>query len=127
MKHDKLEALAQCIPLPRHVLPVSQYGSVIRIRDPDRHQNLIICSLVQCQPSRKFHANPFGNFCAKLLTDRQTDKQRQLHIFLGGGNYTTFSSTVFYRHIPGWAGFPKAVKESHCSEFLYRPSALPVS
>ena len=23
----------------------------------------------------KFHANPFGNLCAKLLRDRQTDKQ----------------------------------------------------
>jgi len=34
----------------------------------------------------KFHANPFGSFCAKLLTDRQTDKQRRLHILLGGGN-----------------------------------------
>jgi len=34
---QKLEALGQCIPLPRHVLPVSRYrsisvsGSVIRI------------------------------------------------------------------------------------------------
>jgi len=25
-------------------------------------------------------------FCAKLLTERQTNKQRQLHILLGGGN-----------------------------------------
>jgi len=45
-----LEALGQCIPPPGHVLPVSQYGSW----------------------SWKFHANPFGSFCAKLLTNRQT-------------------------------------------------------
>jgi len=28
----------------------------------------------------------FKKFCAKLLTDRQTDKQRRLHILLSGGN-----------------------------------------
>ena len=27
----KLEALGQCIPSPRHILPVSQYGSLIQI------------------------------------------------------------------------------------------------
>jgi len=36
----------------------------IRIRDPDRHQNLIICSSAHCQPSPKFHANPLGSFCS---------------------------------------------------------------
>jgi len=59
----------------------------IRIRDPDRHQNLIICSLDHCQPSWKFHANPFGSFCAKLLTDIQRNKQRRLHALLSGDNY----------------------------------------
>ena len=38
----------------------------------------------------EFHSNPFGSFWAKLLTngqtDRQTDKQPQKHILLGGGN-----------------------------------------
>ena len=34
----------------------------------------------------KFHASLFGSFYAKLLADRQTDKQRWLHILLGGGN-----------------------------------------
>jgi len=52
--------------------------------DPDRHHNLIICSLAHCQPSWKFHANPFGSFCAKLLTDKQWRK----HILLGGGKNT---------------------------------------
>jgi len=65
------------------------------IGDPDRHQSSIVCSLAHCQlnlPS-KFHANPFGSFCAKLLTDkqtdRQTDKQRRLHDLRGGGDKST--------------------------------------
>jgi len=46
----------------------------IRIRDPDRHQNLIFCSLAKLP--WKFHANPFGSFWVKLWqTDRQTDRQ----------------------------------------------------
>jgi len=45
---EKLEAPGQCIPPPRHVLPVSQYGSRIRIPDPDRHQDIIIYSLAHC-------------------------------------------------------------------------------
>jgi len=68
----KLQALEQCIPPPRHVLPVSRYGSasgsVIRITTK-------IWSLVQWLIANlpwKFHANPFGSFCA----NRQTDKQR---------------------------------------------------
>ena len=46
--NNKLEALRQCIPPPRHVLPVTRsvYGS----GDPDRHQSLTICSLAHCQP-----------------------------------------------------------------------------
>jgi len=41
----------------------------IQICDPDHHQNLIwtIANL-----PRKFHANLFGSFCAKLLTNKQT-------------------------------------------------------
>jgi len=60
----------------------------IRIRDPDRHQNLVICSLANQLPTLpwKFHANPFRSFCAKLLRGRQTDKQRRKRNLLGGGN-----------------------------------------
>jgi len=48
----------------------------IQIRDPDRHQNLTICSLVHCQPSLKISCKSVRKFfCAKLLTDRQTDRQ----------------------------------------------------
>ena len=75
----ELEALGECIPPPRHVLPVSPSGesvwaadlsplttfrisqysdesgkqSLYQDGDPDRHQNLIICSLADCQPSLK--------------------------------------------------------------------------
>jgi len=40
---------------------------------------------VRCRSS-KFHENPFGSFCVKLLAERQTDKQRQLRILFDGGN-----------------------------------------
>jgi len=64
----------------------------IQIRDPDCHQYLIICSLAHCQHSLKFHANPFTNFCANLLTDRQTNNH-DLHILLGRGNQLNMSTT----------------------------------
>jgi len=66
----------------------------IRIPDPDRHQMLIICSLAYCQPPSKFHADPFESFCAKLLTNRQTDRQTTTKKdLLGGGNRTQYTST----------------------------------
>jgi len=58
----------------------------IRDRDPDRHQSLIICSLAHCQPSLKISCKSVWTFCAKLLTNRQTDKQRRKHNLLGAGN-----------------------------------------
>jgi len=53
---------------------MSRYG----IRDPYRHQNVITCSLAIWPIANlpcKFHAKPFESFCAKLLTNRQTDKE----------------------------------------------------
>jgi len=55
----------------------------------DRHQNLIICSPVHCQPSLKISCKSVWKFLCRVAnrqTDRQTDKQRRLHILLGGGN-----------------------------------------
>ena len=61
----------------------------IRIRiwilDPDRHQNLDICSLAHCQPSLKISCKSVHKFLRKVA-NRQTDKRRRLHILLGGGN-----------------------------------------
>ena len=42
--------------------------------DPDRHQNLIICSLAHCQPSMKISWKSDRKFLRKVA-NRQTDKQ----------------------------------------------------
>jgi len=77
----------------------------IRIRDPDRHQNLTFVHWPIANLPRKFHASPFGSFCAKLLTDKQTDKQQRLHILLGGGknfitaNYCHLTSPLLHHSL----------------------------
>ena len=43
--------------------------------DPDRHQNLITVHWPIANLPWKFHGNRSEVFCAKLLTDKQTDKQ----------------------------------------------------
>jgi len=47
---------------------------LIRIRDPDCHQSLIICSLAHCQPSLKISCRYVWKFLHKVAK-RQTDKQ----------------------------------------------------
>jgi len=46
----------------------------IRIPDPDRHQNLIFCSLAHCQRSLKISCKSVRKFLRKVA-NRQTDKQ----------------------------------------------------
>ena len=46
----------------------------IQIRDPDRHQNLIIYSLTNCQPSLKISCKSVRQFLRKVA-NRQTDRQ----------------------------------------------------
>jgi len=46
----------------------------IQIHDLDRHQNLIICLPVHCQPSLKISCKSVWKFLRKLLTDRQWRK-----------------------------------------------------
>jgi len=81
---NKLEALRQCIPAPRLVhtsvairirirIRIPDPDRRIRIPDADRRQNFISCSLAHS--SLKIYCNPFGSFCAKLLTGKQTDKR----------------------------------------------------
>ena len=64
----------------------------IRVLDPDRHQNLIICplKLAHYQPSLRISCKSVRTFYGKLLTNRQTNKQRRKHILLGGGNNEKF-------------------------------------
>ena len=51
----------------------------IQIFDPDRHQNLIICSLSHCLSSLKISCKSISKFfCAKLLTDRQTTNDENI-------------------------------------------------
>jgi len=54
---SKLEAMGQCIPLPRHV---SLMLRQIHIHDPDHHQNLIIFSLAYCRPSLKISCKSYS-------------------------------------------------------------------
>ena len=49
--------------------------------DRNRHQHLTVSSLAHCQPSLKISCKSVRKFfCAKLLTNKQTDVQRRLHI-----------------------------------------------
>ena len=76
----------------------------IRIRDSDRHQNLIICSLTHCQPSLKISCKSVQKFLRKVANrqgDRQTDKQRRLHILLGGGNISSLRTNCVHRVFTG--------------------------
>jgi len=63
--------------------------------DPDRHQNLIICSSAHCNLPWKFHANPFRSFCAKLLTEKRTNNDE--NNLLGGNNEKIIAKTVELR------------------------------
>jgi len=96
----ELEALGQCIPPPRHILPVSRSGSrgvAIQIRDSDRHQNLIICSLAHCQPSLKISCKSVGKFLRKVA-DRQTNKQTNDNYITSWAEVTRQSQTSHFSH-----------------------------
>jgi len=47
----------------------------IRIRDPDCHQNLIICSLAHCQPSLKSSPKSVQKLFLRKVANRQTNRQ----------------------------------------------------
>ena len=79
---QQVVALGQCIPPPRHILPVSLYGSGSVSRSvvwiETKIKSFVHWSIVNL-PWR-FHGNLFRRFRTKLITDKQTDKQRQKHI-----------------------------------------------
>ena len=45
----------------------------IQIRDPDRHQNVIICSMAHCQPSLKIPCKSVKKFFCNV-SNRQTNR-----------------------------------------------------
>ena len=72
---SKLEALGQCIPLPRHVLPMSRYQS--RHLANQFEITTKIWQFVQWPIANllwKFHSNTFGIIFSKLLIVKQTGK-----------------------------------------------------
>ena len=72
------------IPPPRHVLPVSRYGyrSGSLSWSPPKFNHLFTG---HCQPFPKILCKSVRKFLRKVA-NRQTDKQRRLHILHGGGN-----------------------------------------
>ena len=56
----------------------------IRILDPDRHQNIIICSLAQCQSSVKISCKSVSKFLRNVANRQTNNKQQQKHILLDG-------------------------------------------
>ena len=85
-----------------HVITSVAIRIRIRIRIAVTWMATKIYSLVQWPVANvpwKFHANPFRSFCAKLLTDRQTDKQTTTITYppIGGGNkHIVFSSNYCF-------------------------------
>jgi len=69
----KLQTLGGCTPPTRHVLPVSWSRSLSISGSPYKFNHFVHWPTANFP--WKFHANPSGSFCAKLLTDRQTNRQ----------------------------------------------------
>jgi len=64
---------------PRHVLPVSRYQSrhlANRFEIATEIQSFVHWRITN-RPW-KFHVNPFGSFCAKLLTAKQTNNNENI-------------------------------------------------
>jgi len=68
----------------------------IRIRDLDRCQNLISCSLAHCQHSLKLSSKSVRTFLHKVA-NRETDRQRRKHNILGGGKDVDLYFSVNFR------------------------------
>jgi len=84
-KKNKLEALVQCMPPPRHVLPVSRSGS--GSGSPPKFDHLFIGPLPTFPENfMQIRSEVFAKFLTDRQTNRQTNKQRRLHILLRGGN-----------------------------------------
>jgi len=49
--------------------------TIIRISDPDRHQNLIICSLAHCQPSLEISCKSIRIFLRKVTKKKANNDE----------------------------------------------------
>jgi len=86
-KSDKLKDKLEALGIHLHTCAYIHLTSVairIRVRYPDRHQNLRISSMAHRQPSPKISCKSVHKLLRKVAK-RQTDKQRRLHILLGRG------------------------------------------
>ena len=89
-----VHALHCSVAQRNRLLPLAASPNIVKLGkqslypdgDPDRHQNLIICSLIHCQPFLKISCKSVGTFSPKVA-NRQTDKQRRKQNLLGGGKY----------------------------------------
>jgi len=89
----------------------------IRIRDPNRYQNLIICSLAHCQPSLTISCKSVRTFLRKVAS-KQTDKQRRLHILIGGGNNDNMLSLKRSCSLINFFYLTQSVARSLCNRHL---------
>jgi len=90
-------SVAQCSRLtPLSLSPNSDESgkqSLYPDGDPDHHQNLIICSSAHCQPSLQILCQSIQKFfCAKLLTNRQTNNNENITFLGRGENSKNFPS-----------------------------------
>ena len=72
---------AQSVVIPLSVSPNSDESgkqSLYPDGDPDRHQNLIACSTIRCQPSLKISCKSIRKMLRKVANS-QTGKQRRKH------------------------------------------------
>ena len=71
-----------------HTSPKARLTSaVIRIRNPDRQQNLTICSSANCQPSLKISCKSVRKFLRKVA-NRQTNNDDYISSLAAVNNFT---------------------------------------
>jgi len=89
--------VGQCIPPPRHVLPVSRYTDPDPDPHPDpyRHQNLIICSLAYCQPPQNFMQILWENL--RKVANRETNNGENITSLAEVGNKMLINKEIRVR------------------------------
>jgi len=68
-----LEAVGEFIPLTSAKACLTTVAIRIEICDPDRHQNVIACSMAHCQPSLKISCQSVKKFLCSV-SNRQTNR-----------------------------------------------------